>query len=512
MRAQLGVGAALLAVAALLSALLTIEGMRYMGERIDSSIAAERRIDRYAALSTQVSQFLVVATEAVQTGLSPERRTERLRGLTENIAATFGHLRTDLVEAVAEAQRFGLDAQSRQATQSLAIARMEAQFSRMREELLSGDTSRDRLRGSLDTFSLNFDPLINTAVREEIRMRGQVLAEIAGLRWRLTWIAVATGLGAVLVAAWVQYGLVRPQFQRLDMLEEAAQRLGREDFAVALPEDRSDEIGRVITETNRAARVLGARAREVEEEWARLNDTVAQRTEELRAANVELSRIDEDRRRFFADISHELRTPLTVILMEAQLAQKTTDPAEGLKIIEGRALRLNRRIDDLLRIARSESGRLTLSSAPVELAECLTDAVVDSEALVQSAGMSLTLDCPAGFVARGDANWLRQLTTGLIQNAVRHAREGGAVDISATEGGPGFEIHVADNGPGIPPDLQSVVFERFRKGSASEGFGIGLALAKWVMEEQGGTISLQSPRSETGRGLRVTLGIPKAEG
>ena len=139
---------------------------------------------------------------------------------------------------------------------------------------------------------------------------------------------------------------------------------------------------------------------------------------------------------------------------------------------------------------------------------------------VESAGMTITLSGAAAPMAQGDRNWVRQVVAGLIQNAIRHAREGGEITMTLEQKDERICIHVTDQGPGIDPADQDRIFDRFRQGSsntASEGFGIGLAFAKWVIEQQNGRIDLQSPLPRAKRkgpapGTKVTLCLPVAQG
>ncbi|WP_424985401.1 ATP-binding protein [Microbulbifer sp. S227A] len=504
----------MLGLVALIAAAITVAGMERVADRLDAALAAGHRIDRYSVLSTQVSSFLVVASEALQSGISPADRRGRLASLTESIGTTFERLRADHAQAVADADRLGLDEQSRRATQSLGIARMEALFASTRDALLSDVTGHERLQGHIDTFAIGFDPLLNGVITGELRVRNEVLHGITVLRQRLTYVAMGVSVATLLLLALFYLGLVRPQFRRLDQLQTAARQIGRGAFDIALPEDRQDEIGQLFTETNRMAGALATSRAEVQDDWARLNDTIAERTEELRAANDALARTDENRRRFFADISHELRTPLTVILMEAQIGRKAAPGAgTAFATIENRALRLNRRIDDLLRIARSESGQLELASAPFDLAVIAREAAQNLDAEIKSAGMILTGPPPAPVPVIGDANWVRQVIGGLIQNAIRHARDGGRIELGLDRAAGMGRVDVTDHGPGIAAQEQQAIFERFtqgRGGAASEGFGIGLAFAKWVVEEQGGAITLTSPPPDDETGTKVTVGIPLA--
>ncbi|KKK84544.1 hypothetical protein LCGC14_2782290, partial [marine sediment metagenome] len=329
LRARLGLGAGLIGLVAVAASALTIYGMAQTSARIDDALAAERRIERYSVLSTQITSFIVVTVEALQSGVPAEMRAARLDRLTEDIGRTFGQIRRDLEWAVDQARTLGLDAQSRRATQSLGIARMEALFNGTADRVraIEGPAARETVQGHVDAFSTGFDPLLNAVITDEIRARNQIITGIAGLRDRLTVMALAIAAAALGLFAAFYLALLRPQLRRLDQLRAASRRIGAGDFDIALPAGRQDEIGALFSETARMAQALAARRAEVDAEWDRLTDTVAARTQELRQANTRLAQADEDRRRFFADISHELRTPLTVILMEAELGRhgKGTD-------------------------------------------------------------------------------------------------------------------------------------------------------------------------------------------
>ncbi len=519
LKIKLGLGAALLGFVALLATGMTVLGTDRLVARIDATIAAERRIDRYAVLSTQISSFIVVAAEAIQSGLPTNSRADRLEGLSQNIRSSFARIRSDLETAVAEARALGLDEQSRRATQSIGIARMEATFETTYKGLLIDTDDREKLIGYIDTFSIGFDPLLNSVITDEVRARDKIIAGVAELRQTLTATALAISLATLLLLATFYLGLIRPQFRRLDLLHRAAQKIGQQDFTVLLPENQTDEIGRIYSQTNRMIRALADRETQVDREWAQLNDTIAERTEALRKANDALAKTDEDRRRFFADISHELRTPLTVILMESQLGLKGGQPTENsFRTIQNRALRLNRRIDDLLRIARSETGQLALEAQSFGLSGIMHDAVLDTSAELDNADVTVLSPPVPPLTVTGDKNWIRQVLTGLIQNAIRHARDGGKLSIHCEERNGSACVSVTDNGPGIDPVDQARIFERFRQGDSvakSEGFGIGLALAKWVIEQQNGTITVTSPLPTSERlgdapGTKVTLCIPLA--
>ncbi|WP_425102334.1 ATP-binding protein [Tropicibacter sp. S64] len=516
LKLRLAFAAAVLGAATMLSALALYLGMAEVGARLETAVSAEKRMARYATLSTQVSTFLVIATEAVQTGLPAEARAARIAPVASNIEDAFVRLDADIETAVAEAQALGLDVQSRYATQSLGLARMRALLQSTQEGLARETEDRARLRAHLDTFSSGFDPLLAQAVNTEALFRNETLAGIEALRQRLTRLSIAIAFGAFALVLLFYFGLIRPQFARLDRLREAARQIRQADFDLSLPETRGDEIGAIYRETNRMAAALSKREAEVQDEWTRLNETIDDRTEALRSANARLESVDENRRRFFADVSHELRTPLTVILMEAQIGKQGSGPeAEAFATIEARAARLGRRIDDLLRVARSDNGQLALDPAPTNLRNLVDLTVQEIQAEMHNAGMALTRDEMPRLMLLCDPNWTRQILASLIRNAIRHARQGRSLHLTWDDDA----VVLLDNGPGIPPSAQATLFDRFtQSGNArSQGFGIGLALAKWVTEAQGGRISVTSPvpRDEAigeASGTKIGLRLPRVSG
>ena len=517
LKARLGIGAAILGAGTLLTALILYLGMQMVAARLETALQAETRMARYAALSTQAATFLVVATEAVQTGQPTDERMARITPIVSQIHTTFQGLSDDVEKSVLAAQHLGLDAQSRYGTQSLGLARMQAMLESTMTGLQEDTDDRARLRAFIDSFATGFDPLLSQAVNTERLFRNATLAGVADVRHRLSATAVGIAGLTLLAVGWFYLGLIRPQFRRLDRLRKAAAQIGQADFAIALPEERKDEIGALYEQTNRMAEALSERQDAVNAEWDRLNETIAERTRALQSANEQLSEIDENRRRFFADVSHELRTPLTVILMEAQIGQQQgADAAEAFATIQSRAARLNRRIDDLLRVARSDTGQLALDTQEVNLSDLMRAVLEEVQAELETADMELSVGTLPDATLCSDPNWARQVLVGLIRNAVRHAREGGKVSLGAAVRDTFVDVLVTDNGTGLDASAQDRLFSRFEQGDVgrSQGFGIGLALSKWVIEEQGGDIRLISPVPREAAlgpsdGTQVVVSLPR---
>ena len=211
-------------------------------------------------------------------------------------------------------------------------------------------------------------------------------------------------------------------------------------------------------------------------------------------------------RELVADTSHELRTPLAVV--RAGLARARQQPnatvsevAPALDAVDAEVVRLSVMVDDLLALARTDAGSSDLDLRPVDLADIAAEALAALEPLASGRGVQLALDVePAPMT--GDPERLRRLVTVLVDNAVRHGREGGRVLVTVRRG----RLDVDDDGPGIAADERARVFDRFWRGSAAApgGNGLGLAIAAWVVDRHGGRISVE-PSPMGGARFRVKL-------
>lgn len=506
---RLALAAGSLGTIALVASFLVVFGLGRTAERIEAALAAETRLQNYAALSSQISALALVAFEARRESDLAVARRDRIAALRDTIANTFTAISRLLEDEVRAAGSLGMDEQSRRATRSLTLARMRAGFEALAPKLDSDDP--ETLRTELNVFSTSFQPLLGSAMREEQRLRDAAHADVAQIRRWLTRAASGLTVATLATLAFFVFGLVRPQLARLDRLRAAARAISNEDFATALPETPQDEIGRLFTEVNRMAATL-ARDR------AELNRIIGDRTRALRHANDALRHTDENRRRFFADISHEMRTPLTVILMETELAlNESAGARESLATIRARASLLSRRVDDLLRIAKSETGLLSIDKAPFDLSQAAGTAVRDLSRRAGRQGVGIVLDVPGPVRVPGDRDWIRQIVTGLIDNALRHAGPGAPIRVQVVADGPNGCVRVVDGGVGLGEVDPETLLERFRQGEGrgrSDGFGIGLGLARWVAEEHGGQIALTSPVPDelriggSGPGTMATLRLP----
>jgi two-component system sensor histidine kinase CiaH len=215
-------------------------------------------------------------------------------------------------------------------------------------------------------------------------------------------------------------------------------------------------------------------------------------------------------REFAADASHELRTPLTVIRSSLEHLQRHRDEpvhavGEALDDIGAEVDHLTALVDDLLLLARSDSGAIALERRPVDLGDVAADA---ASSLAKPAGeksVQVVVD-PAPAVVAGDPARLRQLVMILVDNAIRHSPTGGEVRVAVRLDGPSALLDVEDDGRGVAPEDMPHIFERFWRasGAPSGGTGLGLAIAKWIVDRHQGTIAVRN-REDGGATFRVSL-------
>jgi signal transduction histidine kinase/CheY-like chemotaxis protein len=238
-------------------------------------------------------------------------------------------------------------------------------------------------------------------------------------------------------------------------------------------------------------------------------------TTERKRAEEALLEADRAKNEFIATLAHELRNPLAPIRNAVQfLHLKGPDVPElrwALGVIDRQVRQMVRLTDDLLDIARITSNRIELSRAPVALAEMLDTAVETSRPLIEVAGLDLEIAVPPdAIVIDGDLIRLSQVVSNLLNNAAKYTTRGGRIWLRAERRGDQAVITVRDTGVGIPPDKLACVFNMFtqvdRKLARSlSGLGIGLNLARRLVEMHGGTIEARSEGPEKGSEFVVRL-------
>jgi signal transduction histidine kinase len=307
--------------------------------------------------------------------------------------------------------------------------------------------------------------------------------------------------------------------------DRAVERLksGATDYVL---KGRLDKLGmavkRAIREADERRRRAAAEA-ELRQLNSQLEARVIERTRELVAANQELQRARQDADRanrakseFLSRMSHDLRTPLNAIMGFAQLLdldELGADQAESVEHILRGGEHLLSLINEVLDIARIESGHLTLSSEPVAVGEAVEHALDLIRPMAVKRGIAISSRAPAGVYVFADRQRLSQILLNLLSNAVKYNRAAGEASISASVDGDMVQIDVADTGAGIPPEKLALMFRPFERLGAEqtgiEGTGLGLALSKRLAAEMKGTLTVESTVDQ---GTVFHVRLPRIEG
>jgi two-component system OmpR family sensor kinase len=313
----------------------------------------------------------------------------------------------------------------------------------------------------------------------------------------LVFALVLAGLG---VAAWL---IIKHDLRPLEAMADTADVIAAGDLSQRVePAEPRTEVGR-----------LGLS----------LNAMLAQ----IEVAFAERAATEEKLRRFLADASHELRTPLTSIRGYAEVFERGAkddpeDLATAMRRIEEESKRMGVMVDELLLLARLGEGREP-EREPVDLARVVSDAVGDARAA--DAARDISLDAPAELVVTGDEHQLRQVVANLLGNARKHTPAGCPVHVrlraegaddgraDATGKAGAAVLEVADEGPGLTPEIAAKVFEPFYRADKSRtrqsgGAGLGLAIVAAIVEAHGGSVALATA---PGRGATFTVRLPQAE-
>jgi signal transduction histidine kinase len=310
-------------------------------------------------------------------------------------------------------------------------------------------------------------------------------------------MALLIGIPAIPIGAIIGIRRARAISQPVTALSSAADAIADQRLDVRVQPQGEDEIAALGRRFNEMAERLQA---SIEREAA-----ARARAETLLAANQEL----------VANVSHELRTP--VALVRAHLESLATEPDQAdeyIRIALREADRLEALVDDLFQLARLENQALTLEREPYDVGGAVREA---TESLIEPArretGILMRADiAPGDLQCVGDRARLVQVVQNLIRNAIRHTPEGGIVLVTARADGDQVIVSVQDTGFGIPPEDLPHIFDRFYRGERSRnrshgGAGLGLAIAKRMIEQMGGTIAVES---EPGEGSMFTIVLPKS--
>ena len=287
------------------------------------------------------------------------------------------------------------------------------------------------------------------------------------------------------------------------------------DLNHRIPELHEKEFGRLGEAFNTMARELADHRASMHDSNVRLEAAVEERTRALKSSNDMLAMVDENRRKLLADISHEFRTPLTVIRGEAEIAMrgKTKTPAEYQETLERimeQADQTTRLVDDLLFIARADAGEPRLKVRPLSVGSLLNAVCADFTATAEQQQISIEQElADETAVVMGDDGRLRQVFSILIDNALRYSNTGGKVEVRLKRQAQEIVVTVRDSGIGLTDEEARQAFQRFYRGRQAQGHargtGLGLPVAKAIVEAHKGSITLEG---KMGEGALATVVLP----
>lgn len=305
------------------------------------------------------------------------------------------------------------------------------------------------------------------------------LGFLESMWWQFLLAAVVAAAIALGLGRWLARGMTQP----LRDMAAAARRMEVGDYSVRVRTASRDEVGQLAQAFNRMS--------------------------------AELQNLEQSRRDLVANVSHELKTPIAAIRAHLENlldGVERPDPA-ALQVMLGQTERLGRLVEQLLDLSKLESGEVPLKREDVAI-EPLVARVISEIAVAREAeGVRIRRDIPGDLpLLDADAERVHQVLYNLVDNAVRYSTSGGEVTVAAHRHNGSVEISVADTGTGIAPEHLPRLFERFYRADAARsrgvgGTGIGLAIARSVVEAHGGHIRAES---EPGKGSVFTFDLPVA--
>jgi heavy metal sensor kinase len=299
---------------------------------------------------------------------------------------------------------------------------------------------------------------------------------------RFVMLFLLTMPAAVVVAAVLGYLLARRALEPMTRMAERAKSISADRLSARLPiENPNDEVGAL-------AAVFNATFERLEESFARLA-------------------------RFTADASHELRTPLTALRSVGEVGLRTARTPAAYQDIIGSMLeeadRLTHVVDSLLLLSRGDAGQVTLTRTALDLSEVAAEAVGEIEVLAEEKHVRVDLSGGRAPVT-ADRQTVRQALINVLDNAIKYSPPQGIVSVRVRPADSMYAVEISDLGPGIPPSERERIFDRFYRLDKArtqqvEGSGLGLSIARWAVDANGGRIDLAS---REGVGSTFTILLP----
>ncbi len=417
----------------------------------------------------------------------------------------------ELAEEIAELKR--LDAIGRE------LDAADGQFAAAAELAAAGraEEARALVAEVLETRVVGrIEAMIGEATQIEAEEVDEAVEEANDVLMRMSNVAQVAAFAAVVLILVAAFVLVVRLRRPIDRLIDGTEKLSSGALENRIDLKGDDEFARVAAGINKMAAEIERQQRDLLEAQSALEKKVEERTQALRRANAALRETAKSRQRFLADISHELRTPLTVIRGEAEVTLRGKSRSEQdyetslTRIVEQAGL-LGKLVDDLLMMARTQAGAPRLTLTAVSLPTLLTQITKSVRNLCDQQGVEIALLQPGdGPVVTGDRRRLQQLFYILIDNALRYSKPGDRIGVNVVEDGDTAKVLVTDSGVGIDDDELPHIFERFYRGEHAqdifpEGSGLGLPMAKSIVDAHGGGISIDS---RSGGGTTVCVNLP----
>ncbi len=480
---------------------------------------ADRLLDRLSRSQDQLARVTRIEADInalLLSGYAPSTMADQARALREIEDQLAGYSATIADELAAYEDSPAMrDRQAEEAARAVElgvlVADLRESLQGFAQSVAAGPAAAEAQRRSLDRLAARIEQGEEEEAREAIAaMRSLKARTLRASLIVFAFFAALAGLGA--------WAMGRSMGRPLRRLEAAAERVGaaRPDTpAEPLRPQGFAEIQNVARAFNRLEEEVTAQREALARHAQTLEAEVAERTAEIEAGRERLAEIDGTRRKFFSKVSHELRTPATVIRGEAEVALRNAEATvdylkEALEHIAANSAFLQRRLDDLLALARAEDGRIVLRREPIQLNRLLSGVVALAEPYTRSSGLVLTGDGLDGeeLVVMGDESWLQQALLVLVDNAAKFAAGSPGVRLSLHADEGEAHIRVTDGGPGVDPDALPFLFDSYfqgPEGARAGGAGVGLSVTRWVVEQHGGQVSA---RNVTGQGLTIELSLP----
>jgi heavy metal sensor kinase len=309
----------------------------------------------------------------------------------------------------------------------------------------------------------------------------ELVEGLAGVRWALLLLVPIVLLAAGAGGWWIS----RRALQPVDQVTAAARSIGEQSLGKRLPVPNTKD------------------------ELQRLTETLNQMLDRIEGA---FRRVTQ----FTADASHELRTPVALIRTTSELAlrkhRSESDYRQALEEVQAESVRTTDLIENLLTLARADAGKATLHRTAVDLGSLVVEVSAQAEKLAHQKGIALVCQAPEGMgVISGDRGTLRRLFLILLDNAVKYTPAGGRILVCVQHQPERVIVEVQDSGVGISEQDLGHIFERFYRSDKSRsrdsgGAGLGLSLAKWIVDAHGGAIHVAS---EPERGSTFSVSLPK---